>query len=124
MPAHAPEEINRLFTQAFNAGDLEGLVALYEPGASLVPQPGQPVTGAEALREALRGFLALKPTLEMAVRKRVQSGDLALLCADWRLTGTGPDGQPIQMAGTSVEVARRQPDGTWLYVIDDPYGVG
>ncbi len=31
---------------------------------------------------------------------------------------------PAQMSGHGVEVARRQSDGTWLYVIDDPFALG
>jgi ketosteroid isomerase-like protein len=28
------------------------------------------------------------------------------------------------MPGRAIEVARRQADGTWLYVIDDPFTLG
>jgi ketosteroid isomerase-like protein len=58
MFAKTPEDVHRLFNQAFNAGDLDDLLTLSEPESRLVPQPGQPVTGPVALREALRGFLA------------------------------------------------------------------
>jgi ketosteroid isomerase-like protein len=53
MPAHTPAAIHRLSEAAFNAGDRDGPMALYEPGARLVPQPGQVVTGTEAIRAAL-----------------------------------------------------------------------
>jgi ketosteroid isomerase-like protein len=39
----------------------------------------------------------------------------------WQLTATGPDGSPISMTGHSAEVARRQPDGSWRFVIDNPF---
>jgi uncharacterized protein (TIGR02246 family) len=57
MPAHTPEELPPLFAQAFSAHDLEAALALYEPEATLIAQPGQVVTGTEAIREALSGFL-------------------------------------------------------------------
>jgi uncharacterized protein (TIGR02246 family) len=123
MPARSPEELDRLFAEALNAGHLDALVALYEPEATLTPQPGQVVTGTQAIREALRAFVATKPTLTLAVKTLAQTADIALTSAKWELTGTDPDGSPVKMSGHSVEVSRRQPDGTWLFVIDTPWGL-
>ena len=58
MPAHTPEEIDSLFAQALNAGNVDALVALYEPQASLMPSPGTLVAGTAAIREALAAFVA------------------------------------------------------------------
>ncbi len=52
-----------------------------------------------------------------------QVGDIALITAKWELTGTGADGKPVQLAGQSFEVARRQADGSWRYLIDSPWGL-
>jgi ketosteroid isomerase-like protein len=60
MAASAPEQIHRLFEEAFNAGDLDGLMELYEPDAALIAQPGSVAHGSEQARAALQGFLALK----------------------------------------------------------------
>ena len=122
MVGSNPEDAHRLFANAFNAGDLESLVALYEPEARLVPQPGQIVMGHAAIREALQGFLALQGYLTVETTYVVQAGDIALLRAQWHLTGTSPDGQPLAMGGKTTEVVRRQSDGRWLYIIDHPYG--
>jgi uncharacterized protein (TIGR02246 family) len=117
-----PEDTHQAFERSFNDGDVEGLMALYMPDATLVPQPGQTVSGHAAIREALQGFLALKGKIEMETTYVVESGDVALLRSSWRLTGTGADGQPLAMAAKSNEVVRRQPDGRWLIAIDHPYG--
>jgi ketosteroid isomerase-like protein len=71
------------------ARDLDALVALYEDGAAFVPQPGEVVTGKEALREALQGFLATGGKIEVSTRYAARSGDTALLSGMWRLSGTG-----------------------------------
>ncbi|MGH8887348.1 MAG: YybH family protein [Egibacteraceae bacterium] len=63
MPAREPREVLRLASEAFNAGDLDGLAALYEPEATLVPQPGQAVSGSQAIREALRGLPSRKRSM-------------------------------------------------------------
>jgi uncharacterized protein (TIGR02246 family) len=123
MPAGNPEELDRLFTEALNAGHLDALVALYEPQAALAPEPGRVVTGTQAIREALSAFVALKPTLSLEVKTLARTGDIALTSARWTLSGTGADGTQTTMSGHSVEVSRRQPDGSWLFVIDTPWGL-
>jgi len=125
MAAREPDEAHRLWAERFNGGDLEGLVAFYEPNAILMPQPGQAVSGTAAIREALGGFLSLKPTFDWVETKpAIRSGDLALLHSRWTLSGTGPDGSPLSLSGTTADVVRRQADGTWLFAIDNPWGTG
>ncbi len=123
MPAKHPEDLDRLFEQHLNAGDLDALMTLYEQQAAFTTQPGQVVVGASAVRVALQGFLAMKPTMTLDTKVLAHTGDLALLTSRWTLAGTGPDGKPVQTAGASIEVARRQMDGTWLFAIDTPWGL-
>jgi uncharacterized protein (TIGR02246 family) len=123
MPARNPEELDVLFAAAINAGDIEAVVKLYEPGACLMPDPGQVASGIKEVREALNGFLAMKPRIKLDARKLAEAGGIALTTSKWVLEGTGPDGKPVKMEGQSAEVARRQPDGSWLFVIDNPYGL-
>ncbi|HEX4523527.1 MAG TPA: SgcJ/EcaC family oxidoreductase [Casimicrobiaceae bacterium] len=118
-----PVELDQMFEKALNAGDIDALVALYEPQAALMPSPGNVVTGTAAIREALSGFLAAKPTITTAGRLVAQTGDIALLANKWTLSMTGPDGKPTTMSGNAVEVARRQPAGHWLFAMDMPFGM-
>jgi len=124
MAARTPEDIDRLFAENLNAGKLDALLAIYEPQATLMPQPGKLVTGTAAIRESLAAFLAGKPKMSLTVRRVAESGDLAVTSAKWQMSMTGPDGKPAQMSGESVEVVRRQADGTWRAVIDLPFGAG
>jgi len=80
------------------------------------------VRGTSAIRSAVQGFLALKGKVELQTEHVVQHGNIALLRSAWRLKGTGPDGKPVEMAHGSAEVVRRQPDGSWRYIIDHPFG--
>jgi len=118
-----PVELDRLFEHALNAGDIDALVALYEPQAALMPSPGNVVVGAAAIREALAGFLAAKPTITTSGKLVAQTGDVALLANRWTLNMIGPDGTPTTMTGNAVEVARRQPAGHWLFAMDMPFGL-
>ena len=123
MPATEPDHIHGLFEQAFNAGDIDALVALYEPDAALVPQPGTIAEGPAAIRESLRWFLDRGGQISLETKLVLRVGDLAYLANRWSLTGgTMPDGSPAELGATTAEVARRQPDGSCLYVIDNAWG--
>lgn len=121
---NGPETTVREFFKTFNGGDTEAIMAFYEPKAAFVPQPGQLAEGTSALQAAINRFLSMKPTLNLGKYQVIVSGDIALSIAKWVLKGTGPDGKSIQMEGTGTDVLRRQADGRWLFVIDNPWGVG
>jgi uncharacterized protein (TIGR02246 family) len=122
MSATTPEQVHRLFEDAFNAGDIDGLMVLYEPDSVLVPQPGSVVQGSEQVRAALEGYLALQGRITLDTKLVITVDDLAYLSNTWSLSGTGPDGDPLTLGATTAEVARRQADGTWRYVIDNAWG--
>ena len=115
MPITNPTELHAAFAEAFNSGDIERVLAFYEPQATVVAPPALAVSGHAAIREVLRGFLGLKGRMEMTTVYCHTSGDLALLRARWRIEGAGLEGQ-------SAEIARRLPDGRWLYAVDHPFG--
>jgi uncharacterized protein (TIGR02246 family) len=108
--AHQPEDLTRLFVERANAGDAAGLAELYEEDAVMAYPPGEQTVGRDAIRALFEQMLARAPkfTPEPPLPTLV-SGELAL-------TSTPPhDG-----AGARAQVARRQADGTWLRVLDQP----
>lgn len=110
-------------TQAFHAGDIEGVMASYEPGAAIAFDPLQPaVTDVAQQRVAFTEIFALTPTFTYAAHDVVVSGDIATHFAPWTMRATTPDGQSVEDHGLSVAVLRRQPDGRWLMVMDAPQG--
>jgi uncharacterized protein (TIGR02246 family) len=122
MAVLTPQDLHRRFAEAFNTGDLPALLTLYERHAVLVQQSGQPISGHEAIGAAMQQFFAMRGTIDMETLYVVAAGDTALLGGRWQLNGTGADGKPIEMRGKSIEVAKRQSDGGWRFVIDSPFG--
>jgi uncharacterized protein (TIGR02246 family) len=121
MPATTPEQCDELFGRYVNEGNLEDLVALYEPQGTLVQQEG-PVVGTAAIRKALSALIEMRAKLEMNVVRTVHGGgDVVALYNDWRMTGQAPDGSQLEMKGKALELVRKQKDGSWLFVIDDPF---
>lgn len=115
------ETINRLVL-AINQGDLTTAMALYEPDAILVAQPGQLARGASQVREALGGFVALQAKLSSEAQHVLEAGELAIYLGRWQLRGIDPSGGPVVLGGESTDVLRRQADGRWLIAIDNPWG--
>jgi uncharacterized protein (TIGR02246 family) len=123
MPARNPEECDSLLLEALTRGDLETAVALYEPNASFVQESGEVAVGRAAIREILKAYIAIKPKFTVKSRSVLsQDGSLALTGLKWSATGTDPEGKPVTMSGNSTEVVRRQSDGSWMFVIDNPRG--
>lgn len=122
--ATSPEETIERFAQLMGEGELEAALALYEEDAAFVPEPGRLVHGRDAIRSALEPFLALSPTLTGTIEKVVLAADTALVINDWRLRGTDPEGNDVEIAARSTDVLRRCADGTWRILIDDPWGGG
>jgi uncharacterized protein (TIGR02246 family) len=116
-----PEGVIRGFAERLTQGDVEGALELYEPEATFVPEPGTTVAGREEIREALERFAALQPRLTGEIQAVREGGGVALVLNCWRLEGQGPEG-PVEMSGTSADVLRRQEDGSWRVLIDDPWG--
>lgn len=108
--AERPEDLTRLFVERSNAGDAAGVAALYEPDAVIAYPPGSRTVGRQAIQELWAKVLASRPHFEFEPSMPpLISGDLALTSTPAR------DG-----AGIRVQVARRQPDGSWLRVLDQP----
>ena len=105
-----PEDLTRLFVECANAGDATGIAALYEEQAVMAYPPGGVTEGREAIRALWEKVLASRPHFEQEeALPTLISGEIAL-------TSTAPrDG-----AGARAQVARRQPDGTWLRLLDQP----
>lgn len=115
MPARIPQDIHPLFLDAFNRGDVDALVALYEPNALLVTANG-PALGHDAIRKAYETIVVDGARMELTTHTVLESAEgLAMLHASWTYH-RGGSASP----GLSTEVVRRQPDGSWLFVIDEP----
>jgi uncharacterized protein (TIGR02246 family) len=107
---------------AVAAGDMDAILVTFEPDAVMVAQPGISVTGTDALREAFKQFLGLNPKITIVSQDIIQAGDIALHSYTWNMSGKTPDGKPVEQSGFSTVVLRKQADGRWLMVIDNPFG--
>jgi uncharacterized protein (TIGR02246 family) len=119
-----PEECNRLLLAALESGDIETSVALYEPSAVLFKKSGQTMTGHDEIRKNNAFLIALKPKFTINFIKTTLNGDGTLATNRMKasMSGTNAEGKTIEGEIYTLEVVRKQEDGSWRYVIDDPYG--
>ncbi len=109
LVAREPNDLGRYFIERANAGDVDGLVALYEPDAVLAFPPGHRATGHAEIRAVYEQFVAAAPVLSPGRQHpALVSGDVALTAST------------LTTGEVTVEIARRQPDGSWLWAADDP----
>ena len=121
MSTATPEQVLESIVTGINSGDLESLMPLYENDAAFVPEPGNLAPGPAGIRESLNGFIAMNGTLDLNVTRVLQADDLALVVGVWSFDGTGPGGEPVHLEANNADVLRRQTDGTWRFVIDNPW---
>jgi uncharacterized protein (TIGR02246 family) len=119
MKIEKPVDIHAAVTTAFNAGDLDGLMALYEGDARMVGMDGAVLEGTAAIRANWEALLSFKGQMSLTTRYAIEMGDIALLSNDYTVAVGGDS-----LSGATAEVVRRQPDGGWLYIIDHPTGAG
>jgi len=106
-PAKDPNDLERLFVERANAGDVDGMLELYESNAVIACGNVEVVIGREQIREFLAKFLAHRPQLDSSAQAP------ALISGDIALTSSRTSNGDI-----TAEVARRQPDGHWLWAVD------
>ena len=117
MGVERPEQASKRFEALFGSSDLDGLMGLYETDAVFTNARGAFV-GLSAIREVLQGYLDTGATITMNDSVVFEADDLALV--HWSWTMSFPDGRAAE--GATAEVLRRQDDGSWKFVIDNPDG--
>jgi uncharacterized protein (TIGR02246 family) len=125
IPAYKPEDCDRLLMEAMERGDIETTIALYEPEAVLFTEAGDLLKGRDAIRRHNEEFISLKTKTTIHKIETTISGDGSIATTRMKCTSTFLDsksGDQVRLQTSTLEVVRKQSDGTWRFVIDDPFG--
>ncbi|NSC25459.1 DUF4440 domain-containing protein [Streptomyces albus subsp. chlorinus] len=127
--AESPAELLRLLGERIKAKDLDGIIALHEPDAAVVEYDGSIARGHKGIREMYVEWFKSDPVLTVNPRQTVEAGGkrgkirgrTASIMGDYTLEQNRPDGTRESFTGNFCDIVRQQPDGTWLYLQDNPY---
>jgi uncharacterized protein (TIGR02246 family) len=107
--------------EAFNRGDLEAFVEVYDDNALLVvPPTGERISGKAEIRTAMQETFELRPKASIEVLDKLEADGLALTLARWVMEGTDATGASVRHEGRGTIVSRRLPDGSWRILLDQP----
>jgi ketosteroid isomerase-like protein len=84
--------IVRAFTEAINAGDVEGLISLMAEDHKFIDSGGTVVTGLDGMAEGWRGFFQMFPDYKNEVDGYLQEGNLVMAHGTARGTYNGNRG--------------------------------
>lgn len=117
LPKRA-EEAHATLAAAFNTGDVNTVMKMYDVNGIIVPEPGKPVSGKDQFEEAIKAILSIQGKMEIKTVYCLQTGNLAVGRSEWNIT----DGNEVKVSAKGIEVIKQQPDGTWKIVIDHAFG--
>ncbi len=123
MPAMKARDNHSLFERLAKEGDVDGLLDLYTDDAVYVASPDLRLEGHEQIRPALQAMIDMGYETRLELTGLVAAGDIVLEKSRWTTRITGDDGKVEETTGLSTVVLKRQPDGSWRILIDDP-GLG
>lgn len=116
-PIHA-NEVHKALAEAYNTGEINIVLSMYDVSGVIVAEPNSPVSGSEDFQAAVKGILSIKGKMEINTVYCLQAGDVAVGRSEWSIR----DGDEIKVAARGIELLKRQEDGTWKVLIDHAFG--
>jgi len=117
LPTKA-EDVHSTLANAFNTGDANIVMSMYDVAGIIVPEPGKPVSGKEKFEQAIKAILAIPGKMEIKTVYCMQTGNIAVGRSEWNIT----DNNEVKISAKGIEVMQQQPDGSWKIIIDHAFG--
>ena len=117
LPKRA-EDAHAALAAAFNTGDVNTVMNMYDVTGIIVPEPEKPVSGKEKFEEAIKAILSIKGTMEIKTVYCLQTGNIAVGRSEWSIT----EGDEVKISAKGIEVMKEQADGTWKIIVDHAFG--
>jgi ketosteroid isomerase-like protein len=114
-----PQDAHAALAAAYNTGDIDTVMNMYDVTGIIVPEPGKLCSGKSEFRQAVAAILSIKGKMDIKTVYCLQAGDIAVGRSEWNIT----DGNDIKVSAKGIEVMKQQADGGWKIVIDHAFGV-
>ena len=112
------EDVHATLANAFNTGNVDTVMSMYDVAGIIVPEPGKPVSGKEKFEEAIKSILSIKGKMEIKTVYCLQTGDIAVGRSEWNIT----DNDEVKISAKGIEVMKQQADGSWKIIVDHAFG--
>jgi uncharacterized protein (TIGR02246 family) len=122
LPAQGPEHVVEAMDRAFNEGDLATLLSFYEEAAIVVAEPSRTVSGKAQLRTFFENAMRSEVSAKQIKTRVIEADGLALFLSRWTLTPNEVKADAPVRTFVATTVFRKQPDGSWKALIDNPVG--
>ena len=116
-PSNA-QDVHKSLAAAYNTGDLDTVLSMYDVNGIFVPEPGRPVSGNEQFQAAVKSILSIKGKMEINTVYCLEAGDVAIGRSEWSIRDEGE----TRVAAKGIELLKKQADGTWKVLIDHAFG--
>jgi ketosteroid isomerase-like protein len=122
MAAKTPEQWWEIWAESFERGDVETILSLYDPEATIVANPGNPIRGMDELRQTLQAYVDMHGTLKAEQGAIVHGPGVATSYIPW-VFDADLEGEPFHLDAVATVMLANRPDG-WVALIDDFYSQG
>ncbi len=112
------EDVHATLAEAFNTGDPDIVMTMYDVAGIIVPEPGKPVSGKSKFEEAIKAILSIPGKMEIKTVYCLQTGNIAVGRSEWSITEKGQ----VKISAKGIEVMKQQADGSWKVLIDHAFG--
>jgi ketosteroid isomerase-like protein len=112
------EDVHAVLANAFNTGNVDTVMSMYDVTGIIVPEPGKPVSGKVKFEEAIKGILSIKGKMDIKTVYCLQTGNIAVGRSEWNITDNGE----TKISAKGIEVMKQQVDGSWKIIVDHAFG--
>jgi ketosteroid isomerase-like protein len=109
------------FRHCILTGDLPGALSCFDKHATYIERDGQEIKSLDNIKKSMEGLCAWKPTITGSKYRVTIVGDLAIWVDKWTLSAVSPDGNPIALDGATTCMMKKNENGIWLWLVDDPF---
>lgn len=116
-----PEALFALLGQYIEARDVDAILSIHDPEAGVVEFEDGVARGAVAIRDLYLEFFASAPVLNATPLQIIEAGGVAIILGDYTLDFKDENGVVQSVTGKFGDMVRQQRNGSWLYLLDNPY---
>lgn len=116
-----PENAVKYFRHCILTGDLNGALSCFDKDGVYIERDGQEIKGLENIKKPLEHLCNWKPDIKGKKQKLTIVGDYAVWVDQWTLKASSPDGNPIEMDGATTCMMKKNEEGIWLWLVDNPF---